>query len=493
MNTRNLILVLISSLALLLVPAISAAQDAGVAPPAAPAAQATPEPTAAPAAAPDKAEPAADPAAAEPVPAVPAVPGVPVEPPPAAEPPGVPDSMPALPTRPKGTPFELGVRVNKVDDAWKKAPVAGQDVLLQIFAGDMMIKTYTQKTGPDGLATFSKLTLIPGARFVPAVIHDGVRFAGRQIAPSSGSKLETDINIYDKTYTDEGLVVTDLLTTIDVVEGFLIYMEIWTLANTQPRVFDLSKATDPKYADGMVIELPIKAEGIEAIVTRSQNTIAEAKVVDNKVMVTEPILPAMEGEDPIRVQIRYSMKLDSATVTFRQPLAYNVDNMRVIATMTTPYKRTPRMDLKMTAPGFTAVGPTRPSQGMRDGTEFMMAEGGKAKAGGALEFTISGFPVKDPPWRWLALFGGLGAVIAGFALSRGDAQKKRNPATVAALKRQALEEEREKLFDALRDLDDRYFTGEVTDRAYDLEVASLRERLSLVLRRLDAKPAREAA
>ena len=49
----------------------------------------------------------------------------------------------------------------------------------------------------------------------------------------------------------------------------------------------------------------------------------------------------------------------------------------------------------------------------------------------------------------------------------------------------ALTDEREVLFDALRDLDERYDEGDLSERRYDIEAAKLRERLALVMRRLE--------
>lgn len=495
MRTRPVLFVLLLGLAMLAPATPAWAQDAGVA-----------EPAAAPAANPADPKPAdakpaegqgADAKSASPAPADPNA--APAEPPPAqpaveapAPAPMSMPGMPAMPGRPQGTPFQLAVRVQKADEAWKRNPVPQQDVLLEIYAGGTMIRTYTAQTGADGVANFDKLTLIPGARFIPVVVADGIRFEGRPIAPTSGSKAEANVNVYEKTYGDEGVVVSDLLTTVDVVEGFLVYNQIWTIANARPRAFDVTHATDPKYSEGLVIQLPTMAEGIEAVVSRGQGAMRDAKVVESRVIVTDPILPATDQDEPLRVQIRYSSKLLDPSLHYSQTIAYPVENMRVITTLTTPYKRTPRLNLSMTAPGFANVGPGR-MPGMRDGTEFLIAEGRKAAAGSNLEFTITGFPVHDPVWRWLALVGGLLSVVVGVILFRQDAASKRDPATLAALKRRALEEEREQLYELLRDLDDRFFNGEVTERAYDIEVASLRERLALVLRRLDDTASRKAA
>jgi Tfp pilus assembly ATPase PilU len=57
----------------------------------------------------------------------------------------------------------------------------------------------------------------------------------------------------------------------------------------------------------------------------------------------------------------------------------------------------------------------------------------------------------------------------------------------------ALEQEREELFEDLRDLEESYDQGEVSDRRYDVEAAELRERLALVLRRLAHEERQDAA
>ena len=390
------------------------------------------------------------------------------------------------PQRPKGGLFDLDVAVSTLDKDSKKKPAAGQQVLLEVYAGEQMVKNYSEKVGPDGVAAFSKLFRIQGARYVPAVVYEGVRYQGDPIFPNA-DKMSAEINVYGKTYSDENLVVTDLVTTVDIAEGYLVFRQNWSLVNKSPLTFDVANNTEQKYADGLLFEMPTRAEGISAAVFQGGGRdFKEARVVENRVYVKQPVPPAGPGGESLRVQIHYSIKLLDSDFDYTQPLAYNVEGMRVLVTLTTSHKKHPRLDLSMTAPGFAEVKDNAQVPGMQPGAVFIDARGGSAKAGGSLTFNIRGYPVEDRLPRWIALMAGLigGLGVLGFGIR--EMKMKRSGKNASRLRIEALEGEREALFDALRDLDDRYYDGQLTDRAYDIEVASLRERLALVLRRLDA-------
>lgn len=394
--------------------------------------------------------------------------------------------------RPQGKPFDLTVAVTQVDNAWKRAPAPGAEVLLEVYAGDTRVKSYTAKTDASGAATFQGLFRIEGARYVPVATFEGVVYRGAPLSPTQDAHT-SQIDVYGKTYEDSALQVSDLMTTVDVVERFLVFMQMWSFVNTAPQTFDVAHATDPRYAEGLVIELPIKAEGIQARIFLPTGEPIEAQVVESRIYIKEPIPPAGEGSQPLRVQIHYSMKLEDTDFAYAQPIAYPVESMRVIVNQTTPYKRHPRLNLTLEAPGFGSVGRNQQMPGMREGMEFVVARDGQAKPGDTLRFTIRGYPVPKPWGAWLALGGGALVLAAGGFILQRERSRQSDASRLAALRLKALQEERESLYDALRYLDDRYYNGEVSDRAYDLEVASLRERLALVLRRLEAEGKEQAA
>ncbi len=396
---------------------------------------------------------------------------------------GAPATPGAMPAR---RPFSLKVKVQKVDAEGKKVPMAGADVLLDAMASPQMkIKTYTEKADADGVATFS-LTAVEGSTYIPKVLSDGINFTGEQVVPDADAKAIT-IDVFGKTFDDSGVIVSELMTTVDLTEGQLVFMQMWTFVNTSPFAFDPSGALNSeKYKKGLPIQLPKKAQGAHATVMLGKGVVQDAELFEDMVFVKAPIPPQAEGQDPLRVQIRFGMPLEDAVLEYSQPLLYKIEGMRVIVSLQTRFAKMPELALQLEAPGFPSVGDGREMPGMRKDQKVLVARDGHAEPGGALNFTVSGYPAHDPPERKIALALFVLILIVGGVVflreRRGAGQGGKNS---RELRIKALTDEREDLFDALRDLEERFDQGELGDRAYDIEVARLRERLALVLRRLD--------
>ncbi len=385
---------------------------------------------------------------------------------------------------PQRKAFKLNVKVNKRGDGGAETPAAGVAVLLDAMAGDMKIRSYNAKTNEQGVATFD-LVGVMGARYVPKVVHEGINFTGQAVTPSQDVHDAT-IVLFDKTFDDKGLLVTDMMTTVDLWEGYLVFTQMWTFVNTGPTAFDPTGSTDEKYAEGLPIVLPKKAQGINAMVMRGGGVTEQARVFENKVFVTAPVPPMVEGSEPLRVQLRYSMTLKDSFFEYEQPLDYAVEGMRVVVPLQTRFKKHPSLSLTLNAPGFPDIGDGRRMPGMNPNMKFVVARDGTAEPGSKLYFTVDGYPVHDPPGRWIALGLVVLALLGGFMLFARESKGKGGQGRGARkLKIRALTDEREDLFDALRDLDERYEDGELSDRRYDIEAARLRERLALVLRRLE--------
>lgn len=405
----------------------------------------------------------------------------------AAPPPSAPASAPG--GMPERKPFTLKIKVKQVQPDGTKAPMADAAVLVDAMAsmggqGTMKVRTYNAKTDAQGVASLDLVGVV-GATYVPKVLHDGVNFTGAAVSPSQ-EVHEVSIDVFGKTFDDKDLLVTELMTTVDLWEGYLILTQMWTFSNAASVAFDPTGSPDEKYAEGMPIVLPKKAMGINAMVIRGQGVTEQARVVENKVLLEAPIPPMAEGQDPLRVQLRYSMPLKGSHFDYEQQLDYKVEGMRVIVPLQTRYNRHPRLNLTLDAPGFPEVGDGRRMPGMAQNMQFVVARDGHADPGGKLSFSIDGLPAPDTTPRWVALILGVLMLLGGVWLlvieRRGGVVRGR--AGVKSLIR-ALTDEREDLFDALRDLDERYDEGDLSERRYDIEAAKLRERLALVMRRLE--------
>lgn len=376
--------------------------------------------------------------------------------------------------------FKLLVKTQQVG-ANGKTPLAGATVKLEAFAGEAKVKTYTATSDATGVALFDPLTAIAGVRYVPTVVHGGSSFPGAAIIPSNKEVEETTVEIFEKSYDDSKVRVTDLMTTVDLWEGYLVFTQTWSLVNNGPGAFDPTGAPGKKYADGFPIALPVKAQGVHATVIRGRGSASDARVIENRVVLRDPIPPAIQGQDPLRVQVRYSLPISKQYLEYTQPLEYPIDNMRVIVSKTTRHAKVPRMDLTLVAPGFSEVGAGQNMPSGRSGNDYLVARGRQTKPGDVLSFTVSGYPIPQPTGFYAALAAVIAVFLGGFFLYRKETE---GGTTARRVLIQALEQEREDLFDDLKDLEDSYDDGVVSDVKYDIEAARLRERLALVLRRI---------
>jgi hypothetical protein len=386
--------------------------------------------------------------------------------------------------------FRLELSVRVVGDGGAKVPLKSQGVQLEAFAGEARVKSYTATTDEQGVAVFEPLTAIPGVRYVPTVTHEGVSSSGAAILPDEDVE-KAEMSVFRKTYDDKGLLVTDLMTTVDLWEGFLVFSQTWSLVNTGGAAFDPNGNPNPAYKDGLVLRVPKTAQGVQAQIIKRRGDVSDARVLQEKVLVQESIPPQLPGQDPMRVQIRYSIPLESKNFEYEQPLDFKVESMRVIVATTTQFEKVPRLSLTLDAPGFGEVGPSS-LPNMKAGQEFLVARDGKGEPGGTLRFGISGYPVPDPIGAWAAFGAAFLILVGGVWLYRQEVARLEGGSARKVLLR-ALEQEREELFEDLRDLEESYDQGEVSDRRYDVEAAELRERLALVLRRLAHEERQDAA
>lgn len=377
--------------------------------------------------------------------------------------------------------FTLQVNVRQVGAQGEKAPVKGASVLLEAFAGQAKVKTYNATSDERGVATFGPLTAIQGVRYLPRVTHEGVNFPGAALIPEK--EVESlSIDIYGKTYEDSALRVTDLLTFVDLWEGYLVITQMWSLQNGGDKAFDPNGAKGDRYLEGLPLTLPVAAQGVQATIIKDGSSI-QARAINNRVLLDQAVPPSLPGVAPLRVQVRYSIPLESPSVDYEQPTLYPVERAQVAVSLDTRFEKVPTLNVKMDAPGFPEVETSDNVPGMQPGRRFLVARGARLEAGQPLRFSLDGYPIPEPFGVWImVLAAGLIFLVGGWLYRQETGRAQGRTARTVLLK--ALHQEREELFEALRDLEDRFDEGELSERRYDMEAAQLRERLALVLRRI---------
>jgi hypothetical protein len=385
------------------------------------------------------------------------------------------------PKMPERMEMALEVKVSKVDKEGMRTPFAGASVLLDAMASPQMkIKTYTEKADDTGTATF-KITAIKGGTYVPKVLNDGLNTVGATIVPD-GPKKTVSIDVYGKTGDDSGILVTGLRTIVELSEGTLRFTQMWSIVNTSPLTFDPAASADEKYEDGFPIRLPKLAKGAHVRIMKGKSVVGEGEVAEDRALVKSAVPPMTDGQEPLNVNIIFAIDLIDSTLEYVQPVEYKVEGMQVIVPTQTRFKRMPTLDLRLSAPGFAEVGDNKNLDDLRRDTDFLVARGGQADAGGALKFSIEGYPVDDPAERKIALGLVFFSFFAGFLIYF---RLRKSPVVNRESLINALSKEKEDLFDDLHELEERYESGEVSNRLRDIEAAKIRERLALVMRRLD--------
>ncbi len=388
-------------------------------------------------------------------------------------------SQPMMPPIANAKPFPLTVAVTMDKGDGVKTPLAGADVMVEVLVGGTPIKTYSAKAGNAGRAVFTDLKAIRGANFLAKVTHDGINYDSGPILPSEKPKMVT-IDTYEADGNLDNIRVKEMQTTVELAEKYLIFMQTLTIENVGNKSFAPSRAEDPRFEKGFLVTLPGVAEGIHAQAVWNGAQSYETQIEESRIFIKGAIPPAGPKNRALRVQLRYSVKLEGADLTYEQPIEYKTEEIRVIVPRTTQFKKTPVVDISMSAPGFETVGSNKGLTDLRQDMDFLIARGRSALAGEQLTFTVRGYPAHEPIGRWLMLGGVLAAFVVGHFLYRREKARLETQSPKQRL--QALEAERIRLFDRLDELDELYDQGEIGEKEYDVEVAKAREELALILR-----------
>ena len=339
-------------------------------------------------------------------------------------------------------------------------------------------REWAGQTNAQGVATFTDVPADlaqQGLRLHAISMHKGVSFKSPVVIPSANARL--GITIYEKTADLGVLSLKDWQLIVEPAEGFLIFTQNFQLQVSGDKALDTSLLTDPKYEKGLPLEMPLKAKGI--------NAFGEGKhqVIDSTVYWQGVVKPGA----PVNIQLRYSMTAYESVFVYEQAFAYPVLNPSVIAPVQTRYKKIPRLnDLELAVVGFDAEARST-FPGTNRPLEILYAapkDAATLPAGSTVKVRLKGLPFSKPmgPWITLAL-ALLGAVLSfGFY----GVVKRRYAAHMSAKQRHdALLRESEGLYQELEALEDDLARGDISEQDYTLETMGNKERLALILKKID--------
>jgi len=339
------------------------------------------------------------------------------------------------------------------------------------------IETWESVTDENGIASFSGL---PGAllddnlQLYAVTSSSGIEFESSHKPLADGAAFE--LEVYPRASNADDVVVERLRTVFQPWEDFLVVSQRWNLSVRGDRAVDATTLPGERFEKGLPFELPVEAEGIKMFGP------GESEVVDNTTYWRGVLQPG----DTVSVRVRFSISADSPTQVYRQTVQYPVDQTEVVLPLQTDHEKVGRLaSAGLAAKGFGEVEATRRVPGLRPDNEYLYASGRSLEPGETFAVRMTGLPFGRPVAPWIAL--ALGVAGAGFILAfarRGLARLREDDETTEAAA-EVLERERDELLDELAELERSFEVGDVSEITYETESLRLRERLSLIMEKLD--------
>lgn len=331
-------------------------------------------------------------------------------------------------------------------------------------------------TDAQGMVTFSEVPAdlaTRGLRLQAVTLFDGVTYKSDAAIPTRGMKLR--LPVFEKTGQPELVEIQDLRLIIEPSEGFLIFSQTISLVVKGDKALATSLLPGEHYAKGLPIELPIKAKGINIFGP------GEHKTINSTVYWQGVIKPG----EPVNLQLRYSMTATEERFVYEQRLDYPVNRADIVVPLQTQFRKVPRMnDLEIAALGFDAK-PDANVPGLRPGVETLHAiASGPLKPNDVIKLQLKGLPFSRSQAPWLVIALGILGMLGVVVFARREDAKARTKRPLAQIK-QGLIKEREALYEELVALEIDLEKGLLTAREYEIESMVFRERLALILRKLE--------
>lgn len=226
----------------------------------------------------------------------------------------------------------------------------------------------------------------------------------------------------------------------------------------------VNPGTEPvQPASPVVFDLPTDAKGATVL----QGSSPQASVAGDRFQIAGPFAPGATI-----AQLAYSLPITGPELVVEQPLPVPLRHVAAVAQKIG--------DMQMQSPQLGEQR-TMPAQG----NLYIAGRGGPLERGAVLTFRFSGLP-HHPNWPRNLALGLAAAILAGGAWA---AARARGGRTAREAERQALDEQRERLFEELVDLDTRHGDGTVDPERY----AERRRELVTALERIYAALDEEAA
>jgi hypothetical protein len=319
------------------------------------------------------------------------------------------------------------------------------------------------KTDDSGRYTFSNLDRDPNVVYLTIARFGSVNYPGETpFQLQEQPNVQTDINIYDTTTSDDGLQIERLnLLVLGAEQGMLRMMEMGALVNTTDRTFVTANPQDQAMARAVKFALPKGALNVQM-----QTGFSDQDVIPGVggVMVTAPLLPGRH-EFALSFQVPYT---DSADLTMQVPYQTGAYSVYL-----------PDTGLRLETDGLTSAGSSNlggQAYALNSATNVSKATLINSRLSGLGGGSTQGLATNQLAMISLGvvLFVLGGGVLLFGARVRPAAQRLPEQAV-------DLEQERLELVVRLAALDERFASGQVGNAQYQAERTRGKERLRQLL------------
>ena len=334
------------------------------------------------------------------------------------------------------------------------ATPAGLPVTLRVYGPDSEVLSRTASLDDAGVVVFADLPVKPDYFYQPEVIYQGAKFFAAPAQFTETRAITGVLPVYEVTTDPSVIRISELHFFVQSVrDGFITMVEFYLFDNTSDRAY-ISQAGATGQTRSVRVSLPAEATNLRF----DGPGLGERFVrVGNDIYDMDAVGPGVRSAS---ITMLYDMPYRGERV-FERQVYYDLARWDVLM---------PEMDLR--AAGLVDRGVQQMSSG---GIRLFEPAELSVAAGGAARFELAGQPRGAPTPGDDGRAIALGLIALAIALALGYLLIWRTRR--ASLDEAALASQRQRLLEAIVELDQRHQAGEIKESAYQRQRAGLKKRL----------------
>ena len=266
--------------------------------------------------------------------------------------------------------MEVTVELDPSSLSVAPATLAGQPVILRAVRPRGPFETgpvqpaeeWVAETDTRGVAHFRVPAAGPlasgGLRLQAVTVWNGAPLQSPAVLPAEGVQLPIRLMAFG--HDPNTVRLGSLRLVVEPWEDYLVMSQQVELTVEGDQMLDTTNLPGKRFEKGLPIRLPVKAQGIQVMGP------GEHKVVNSTVYWSGVLRP----NQPVSLQLRYSMSVTSPRFTYEQLVDYPVaGQVQIIVPLETRYRKVPATR----QPGAPGAGLSRPRRAGRAGRPLRAA------------------------------------------------------------------------------------------------------------------------